>query len=215
MDNEAVTDDAAAEPRDASDLGMAAARAAWAEAARDLLIEKAGSYRALVTLKQLSTGVQERSGITTTAPMHTWLADVLARVAAECQARDEPLLSSLCVSMQGSVGQAYADVVEQVRGERPEDPDEHAASERLECYRHWEAVGLPRDGGTPLRTAHFTPVKRAAASRPAARATTPRKAAATRRTPAAAMAAPVEKPLNLCSRCFTEMPATGVCDYCD
>ncbi len=92
--------------------------------------------------------------------MHQWIGDVLGRVTDECQSRGEPLLSALCVSVQGSVGEGYADAVERARGTRPADPDDHAANERLSCYRHWEATGLPRDGGTPLRTAHFKPVRK-------------------------------------------------------
>lgn len=193
---------------------MTAEPVSWAEAARAVLLEAAGRYRAVVTQKQLGTAVQERTGITTSRPMQQWLPDVLSRVADESQALGEPLLSSLCVTVQGSVGAAYADAVEHARGARPADPDEHAATERLECYRHWEAAGLPADGGTPLRTAHFTPVRKAAARTPTPRAATPRKApAAKKRTTTAAAPAPAS--VRLCPRCFTQVPASGVCDYCD
>jgi hypothetical protein len=208
-----VTVDPAPEPRDASEVGSSAAREAWAEAARPVLVEAAGRYRALVTYKQLAAAVQESSGITTTLPMHQWIGDVLGRVTDDCQVRGEPLLSALCVSMQGSVGQGYAEAVEAARGSRPTDPDDHAAHERLSCYRHWEATGLPRDGGTPLRTAHFTPVRKAATRKPASRAATPRKTPA--RKPTTAAEAPAPKPIPLCPRCFTQVPATGICDYCD
>lgn len=204
--------DPAPESRDASEVGSPAARAAWADAARPVLEEAAGRYRALVTYKQLAAAVQEGSGITTTVPMHHWLGDVLGRVTDECQSRGEPLLSSLCVTVQGSVGQGYADAVQAARGSRPTDPDEHAADERLRCYRHWEAVGLPRDGGTPLRTAHFTPVRKAAPRKATARATTPRKAPARKST---AAPKPEPKPIQLCPTCFTQVPASGICDYCD
>ena len=191
----------------------AAARTAWADAARPVLLEAAGRYRALVTYKQLTTAVQESTGITTTLPMHQWIGDVLARVTDECQLRGEPLLSALCVTLQGSVGQGYADAVEQARGTRPSDPDEHAAYERLRCYRHWEATGLPRDGGTPLRTAHFKTVRKTAASTPAQRTSPPRRAPTRKPRPAAE--APAPRPVPLCPRCFTQVPASGVCDYCD
>lgn len=204
----------APEPRDASEVGSSAARAAWAEAARPVLLEAAGRYRAVVRYKELATAVQASTGITTTQLMHQWIGDVLGRVTDECQSRGEPLLSSLCVTMQGSVGQGYADAVEHARGIRPPDPDEHAAEERLSCYRHWEAAGLPRDGGTPLRTAHFTTVRKTAASKPAARAA-PRKTATSKASRAAGAPAPDPKPIPLCPRCFTQVPASGVCDYCD
>lgn len=204
-------------PRDASEVGSGVARAAWAEAARPVLLEAAGRYRGLVRWKQLAEAVQESTGITTSQPVARWVGDVLGHVGDECASRGEPLLSALCVSVQGSVGEGYAEAVERARGERPEDPDEHAAQERLACYRHWEAAGLPRDGGTPLRTAHFTTVKKAA--RPAARSTTPRRTS-TPRTTAARTAAPATpvvepKPIRLCPSCFTQVPASGICDYCD
>ncbi len=121
---------------------------------------------------------------------------MLARVTDECQSRGEPLLSSLCVSVQGSVGEQYADVVERVRGDRPEDPDEHASEERLSCYRHWEATGLPRDGGTPLRTAHFKTVRKTTPSRPAARVPGTPRQAAPRKTAAPAAGAQADPALS-------------------
>ncbi len=208
-----VTPDPTPEPRDASQVGSSAARHAWADAARTILLEAAGRYRALVRHKQLAEAVQQATGITTTVPMHQWLGDVLARVTDDCQSRGEPLLSSLCVTVQGSVGEGYADAVEHARGERPIDPDEEAAKERLECYRHWEATGLPGDGGMPLRTAHFKTVRKTSTSRPASRVAAPRKTTA--RKTAAAAAKPEPKPVRLCPHCFTQVPATGVCDYCD
>jgi hypothetical protein len=207
-----VTVDPTPPSRDASEVGSSVARAAWAEAARPVLLEAAGRYRALVRYQQLADAVQRSSGITTTQLMHQWIGDVLGRVTEECHSRGEPLLSSLCVNAQGGVGEGYADAVDRARGTRPADPDEHAAQERLECYRHWEAAGLPRDGGTPLRTAHFKTVRKAAPSRPAPRATAPRKAPARK---AAAAPTPEPKPIRLCPNCFTEVPASGVCDYCD
>lgn len=206
-----VTADSTPEPRDASQVGSSVARAAWAEAARPVLLEAAGRYRATLTNKQLAAAVQESTGITTTQLMHQWIGDVLGRVTDECQSRGEPLLSALCVSAQGSVGQGYAEAVEVARGTRPNDPDDHAAKERLSCYRHWQATGLPRDGGTALRTAHFTQARQARTSRSAPRVANPRKTSATKPT----TPVPEPKPISLCPRCFTQVPATGVCDYCD
>lgn len=210
-----TADPPAPEPRDASEVGSSAARAAWARAARPVLLEAAGRYRATVSWKRLSLAVQESTGITTSQPVARWIGEVLALVTDECHRLGEPLLSSLCLSAQGSVGEAYADAVEHVRGEPLPDPDEHAAAERLSCYRHWEAVGLPRDGGTPLRTAHFKTVRKASPAKPSPRvAGTPR--ATPRKSPSVAAApAPEPKPIPLCPRCFTQVPATGVCDYCD
>jgi hypothetical protein len=208
-----VTEDPSPEPRDATEVGTATARAAWAEAARPVLLDAAGRYRAKVTYSQLATAVQQATGITTAQPVHQWISDVLGRVTDECQSRGEPLLSSLCVTAQGSVGQGYADAVERARGTRPSDPDDHAAHERLSCYQHWHAEGLPRDGGTPLRTAHFTPARKAAPRKAAPRPASPRRAPAG--TPTAARKAAETKPVQLCPSCFTAVPASGICDYCD
>ena len=49
-------------------------------AARPVLLEAAGRYRATVTYKLLATAVQEASGITTTQLMHQWIGDVLGLV---------------------------------------------------------------------------------------------------------------------------------------
>ncbi|WP_156384340.1 hypothetical protein [Marmoricola sp. Leaf446] len=216
-----MTAEPAPAPRDVSEVGHAAARTAWAEAARPVLEEAAGRYRSLVRFKQLSDRIQATTGITTTRPVATWIGGVLGDVADGCVQRGEPLLSALCVSAQGGVSDGYAASVERASGVRPEDPDEHAAEERLACYRHWEAAGLPGDGGTALRTAHFTPARKAAPRTPAAartpgssttRASTPRKAAAPKKV---APPKPEEKPVRLCPTCFTAVPASGICDYCD
>lgn len=208
--HDVVTADSTPHTRDAAQVGSSLARAAWAEAARPVLLTVAGRYRATLSHKELAAAVQEAAGITTTQPMHQWIGDVLGRVTDECQSRGEPSLSALCVSAQGSVGQGYAEAVEHARGTRPNDPDDHAAQERLSCYQHWQAAGLPRDGGTPLRTAHFTLARKAGAKKPAARVSAPRKTSVQRPSPALE-----QKSIPLCPRCFTQVPASGVCDYCD
>jgi hypothetical protein len=205
-----MTDETTQPTRDASEVGHPTARAAWAEAARPVLLEAAGRYRATVTYQKLATAVQEATGITTKQLLAQWVGDVLGRVTDDCQSRGEPLLSSLCVTAQGSVGQGYADAVERARGTRPGDPDDHAAHERLDCYRHWKAAGLPSDGGTPLRTAHFAVARKARATSAAPRTSTPRKTA---KAPAKPKVEP--KPVALCPTCYTQLPASGVCDYCD
>ncbi len=120
--HDTVTADSPPEPRDASQVGSSVARAAWAEAARPVLLEAAGRYRATVTYKRLAAAVQESTGITSTQLMHQWIGDVLGRVTDDCQSRGEPLLSALCISAQGSVGQGYAEAVERARGTSPERP---------------------------------------------------------------------------------------------
>lgn len=179
------------EPRDAADVGSEESRDEWAVAARPVLLEAAGRYRAVVTHKDLAAEVQQQSGIRTRQQPHYWIGDVLARVASDCASRDEPLLSSLCVNSAGSVGTGYAASVREALGVTPADGDDHAAAERLKCYQHFGAQGLPADGGLPALT-------------PKLRGTRDR----TRKAAAAA------KPIATCPICFMAIPATGVCDNC-
>src|SRR6476660_8764291 len=97
--------------RDASEVGADESRAAWAQSAREELIETAKRYHEVITQKELAVAVQQRSGIRTTRPAHYWIGEVLASVTRECVERDEPLLSSLCVNADGSVGEGYATAV--------------------------------------------------------------------------------------------------------
>ena len=178
--------------RDAADVGIEATRAEWAEAARPVLMDAARSYRAVVTYKELAAEVQHRTGIRTKQPIHYWVGDVLARVARDCAARDEPLLSAFCVNSKGSVGPAYADIVGELTGEVPADPDDHAARVRLECHRSYDAAGLPEGGGTSA----LVPMLAQARTRE-------RKAAAQMR------------PVPTCPTCMMALLPTGVCDTCD
>jgi len=178
--------------REAADVGIEATRTEWAEAARPVLIDAARTYRAVVTYKELAAEVQERTGIRTKQPIHYWVGDVLARVARDCAARDEPLLSALCVNSKGSVGPAYADVVAELTGEAPADPDDHASRVRLELYRSYDAEGLPEGGGN----AALVPMLAQARTRE-------RKAAAQMR------------PVPTCPTCMMALLPTGVCDTCD
>jgi hypothetical protein len=175
--------------RTAPEVGQDEARAAWADAARDVLLPTARNYRELVTVKELAAAVQEQTGITTTQQTTYWIGDVLSRVADECGSRGEPILSSLCVDASGSVGPGYAASVERVRGEAPEDGDMHAAEERLACHRFFGA-DLPTGGGT-----------RSLSSQEKTRRDRAKKAA------------PYDG--NTCPKCNMELPASGMCDYCD
>jgi hypothetical protein len=175
----------------ASAIGTEHARATWALAAREQLIDTAGSYQAVITYKELADSVQARTRIRTDQLRHYWVGDVLGRVARDCTERGEPLLSSLCVDASGSVGTTYAAVVLEVRGKAPKDSDDHAATERLACYKHFGAT-LPHGGGTPALTSQLS-----------AKRTRDRKAAAE------------DKPLNVCPIHFTTFSVTGVCDQCE
>jgi hypothetical protein len=188
--------------RETSEVGPEASREAWAAAARETLLEAARRYRATVTAKELAIEAQRRSGIRTKQQMHYWLGEVLGRVALDSANREEPLLVSLCVDEDGRVGDGYAVAVRAAYGERPDNPNAHAAKEQLECYRFFGALGLPADGGS------LAPPKPVTVRTTVKRATRPRKAAAPKPTK------PADRPPVICPTCFTALPATGTCDYC-
>ncbi|CUR58990.1 hypothetical protein NOCA2550038 [metagenome] len=170
-------------------VGTEEARTAWAAAAREILVTTAGTYRDLITFKQIAAAVQENTGITTTQLSNHWLGDVLSRVAVECDQRGEPLLTSLCVDATGSVGANYSATVARIRGTAPDDGDMQAAEERLACHRFFGA-DVPEGGGTrALSTQEKT------------------------RRDRAKKAAPYDG--KTCAKCNMELPANGACDYCD
>lgn len=173
--------------RDNQPVSFREAQREWALAARDVLQETAGTYQEYVTYKQLAEEVQTRTGIRTRALMMHWIGAVLGAVAEDCAKRGEPALTALCVHQDGTVGAGYAAAVQALRGQAPTDPDEHAAQERLACYRYFGA-DLPADGG---------------------RATLTPQVARARRLKGETAPPPV------CPRCFTQLPMTGRCDTCD
>lgn len=177
--------------REASEIGAGAARDAWAAAARDVLLDTARRYHSVVQYKELAAEVQSRTGIRTRQLMHYWIGEVLGQVSDECSRRDEPLLSSLCVNAEGSVGPGYATAARRAYGLTPDDSDGHAARERLACHRHFGAPDLPADGGVP--------------------ALTPRLAATRARTK---RAAPTPRETATCPTCHMQLPVTGICDTC-
>jgi hypothetical protein len=178
--------------RDAADVGMEESREAWAEAARPILIEVARHYHQVITYKDLAARIQRVTGVRSAQQMHYWIGDVLKRVSTESFNRGEPLLSALCVSSDGGVGERYATAVAATTGDLTDDGDDHAAVQRLACYRYFEAPDLPADGGTPALTPQLTARR--------ARARKVRLA---------------EAPIDVCPTCHTQLPATKVCDnYC-
>jgi hypothetical protein len=191
----------------ATTVGQEHARATWALAARERLLETAGIYHGTIPAKELADFVQRRSLIKT-SQLHThWMGDVLGRVSEECARRGEPFLASLCVDTRGHVGAGYVTAVEQLRGPMTTDPDEHAAHERLDCYRYFGAT-LPEGGGEPA----FVPAAKTADS---AAARAPRARAGSKAAKTAAKPVVEEKPLVVCPVHFTVVPANGVCDMCD
>ena len=145
--------DSPQEWQDAAEVGVEESRAAWAEAARPILIEVAQHYHAVITYKDLALEAQRVTGVRSAQQMHYWIGDVVGRVSKDCFSRGEPLLSSLCVSADGSVGERYAASVAATTGDLTADGDDHAAAQRLACYRFFGAQDLPADGGSPSRSA--------------------------------------------------------------
>jgi hypothetical protein len=190
-------------------VGTEHARATWALAAREKLVEAARSYHSVISYQELADFVQQRTLVRTDQAMRYWIGDVLTRVGLDCAQRGEPLLPALCVNAAGSVGAGYVAAVERTRGEAPAEPDDHAAHERLACHRHFGAE-LPEGGGVPALAPELE-AKRSRARAP--RSTSSGRTASARPSRAAAKAP--EKPLEICPVHFTQLPATGVCDLCE
>ncbi|GEE00338.1 hypothetical protein nbrc107696_07840 [Gordonia spumicola] len=197
---------------------------AWAPVARDFLIETARVYGSLLTQAELASKVQSETGIRAGRPVRLWIDDLLAAVT-RLRTDDEPLLASLCVRLDESVGDAYLHVLDVAGRATPEDPDRDAAVARFDCYVFAGAAMPP--GAKPVLAPCVA--ERRAARKPA-RATTPRKTAAPKGEPKPKAAAkpkaakpakqakplaPEDRPPRLCPTCFTALPATGRCGYCD
>jgi hypothetical protein len=162
----------------------------WADAARQVLLGVALRYHAYITYAELGQAVQDRTGVRTRSLLTNWVGGVLGVVAHECKERREPVLTALCVRQDESVGPGYIKAVEDVYGIVPEDPDQHAAAERLACYKAFGAE-LPPDGGAPALPRRVRQVRE---ERERARR--------------------VELPPATCPTCFMQLPSTGHCDAC-
>ncbi len=173
---------------DGSAVAWGEATAAWAAAARPVLERVAETYNEYIVYQDLAEAVQEESGITTGVPFRHWIGKVLGSVARDRRANDEPMLTSLCVHADGTVGTGYGEAVLERTGVVPADLDLHAAAERLACYRYFGAT-LPADGGRPTLTKQLTSKR-------------PRLHRA------------VQAPRRQCPNCFVEVAASGVCGIC-
>ncbi|WP_181310372.1 hypothetical protein [Nocardioides campestrisoli] len=209
---------------EARTLDIETVRETFALAARHVLADTATEYHAVITVAELSAAVQQRTKIRQRQAPSLWMGDVLFRVAKDCVRRAEPLLGSLCVGPDGRMSDWYADTVLTVRGDQVTDPEQHAAQERLECYRRHGAE-LPANGGEPA----LPPVREVARRSPkAAKSTRPARAskdaAVAKVTPhrtskpsaTVSRSRQPEPPRTAtCPRCFMQLPATGLCDTCD
>jgi hypothetical protein len=162
----------------------------WIPLAYDDLIATARKYHAVTTYLELSEHVQKLSGIRTRVLLTNWIGKLLEAVAVRAKENGEPPITSLCVRQDGTIGPGYARAPKSVAGEPGADIELYAAEHRLLCYRKY-AEDLPIDGGAPALTKAEVERRRRKASQ-----------------------AKVQTPRALCPSCFTEMPASGRCDYC-
>jgi hypothetical protein len=168
------------------------ARLAWVPIARESLVRTAGEYNAYITYSDLAEEVQRKSGIRTKQLTHHWIGKVLGIVSKECYRSNDPLLSSLCVQQNGSVGAGFGVALDETYGgPRPEDLDLAAAEERLKCYGHFGAQ-LPADGGQPALTPMLVALRHKKA------------------TPARTRTA-TEEVREICPLCHVRLPSSGVC----
>lgn len=170
---------------------------AWALAAHAELAETATGYGHFVTVNELAERVQEVSGVHTKAPTRTWMDALLRKVARRCHSAGEPPLSALCVKQNHTVGDSYKYVLELAGMPIPEDLELHAAYARWQCYQFYGAQ-IPAEGGVPPLT------PKVAAKRHMTMST------------AAPVPEPEPEPVRapVCTDCFTQLPANGVCYYC-
>lgn len=168
----------------------------WTPLAREVLIETARRYRAVVTYQELADAVQARSQITADQLMAHWIGRLLERVAVDADDRGEPPLTALCVHQDGTIGPGYADTPS-ARLEPGRDVETLAAEHRFRCYQAY-ATDLPADGGEPA-----PPVRASVARTP--------------RTPAAPRA-PRPPAMTLrevtCTSCWLIVPAGPSCSSC-
>lgn len=172
------------------DFGVA--KAGWVAAARPILVSVAQRYQATITYKELATDIQTAAGVKTRMLITNWIGGVLGQVADECHARGEPLLPSLCVHADGTIGDGYAVAVAQTAGDNigEHDIEMRAAEDRLRCYRHFGAM-LPPDGGQPTLTPQVL-AKRERMKRQSAPSPSPR----------------------VCPNCWMVLPMSGRCNNC-
>lgn len=182
-----------------------------AKAARELLIEVAGTYRATITYRQLGADLQKRAGVRV-GSTPGWLVEVLAMVVHVCHRLAEPPLTALVVNhTDGTVGQPYDEALRTaglpLAG--PEAREDAAAAARLECYRRY-APNVPAD-------ARPTRVSVQAAQRTPRVTTAPRPAGAARPLDASKprrQVDPQRAPFVVCSSCFLQTPPGAECQNC-
>ncbi|MGB3304156.1 hypothetical protein [Gordonia sp. (in: high G+C Gram-positive bacteria)] len=201
----------------------------WAQVAREVLIETAGIYGALITQAELGSKVQSETGIRAGGAVRLWVDHLLVAVT-RAQSDGEPLLASLCVRLDQSVGETYLNVLADSGRSKPEDADMDAAIARFACYQSFGA-DIPefarptlaarvaekrskRPSSPPRKTAQTKGTKPTKASAAKA-AKPPRASAAKAAAPKAKPKAQQEEPKpKLCPTCYTVLSTSGVCGFC-
>jgi len=179
---------------DDSEVSYEDAVVAWTAAAVPYLEGVAGTYGSFVTYAEFGEAVQEAAGIRTTILLHQWVGKVLTAIAAGASDPEQPMLTALVVRKDQNIGVGYAKAAGQRDGEVPEDPELHAAKERLKCYGRYGAT-LPSNGGEPRFTPRVAAVRSGRLASGAPRPDPPKRPA--------------------CPTCFITLPASGLCHNCD
>jgi hypothetical protein len=162
---------------------------AWADHGHPYLRALARTYGSWVTYEDFAEELQAGTGIRTKMMLPNWIGKALGQVGLQARDCGEPLITSLVVHKDGTIGPGYAEVYRQRGLPVPEDLDQAAANDRLACCRFFGA-DIPA-GAVPTLTPQV------AASRQRRRQRSARPARAT------------------CPTCFRELPFSGICDICE
>lgn len=201
---------------DASDLKLPVESGLprWSRAAVALLTETASEYNRVLTLNEFADEIQRRAGAWANVTSKTWVRRVLAVVTLKCTEEGWPYLASLVVRpSDGKPGPWYLDVLAQTGPGASGNEVQHAAEQRLACYKFFDAE-LPADAQVTLdplrsrrRVHHLDTTARTT------RASTSTKSAAPEKTQTRPRAAG-ERRGEICPTCFMEMPVSGGCPQC-
>jgi len=107
---------------DGSPVSAADARRLWSDAAREVLMDTACRYNAVITYGELGEAVQQQAGIRTRSLLQHWIGKVLGQAALRCAQDGELLMTALCVKADGTVGHGYADAVRLTGQPAPRTP---------------------------------------------------------------------------------------------
>lgn len=118
----------------------------WLRAAQDVLMSCARQYKSVVYFRDLGGLVEARSGVRPQGYL-TWMHTTLQTLTERCVRLNEPVLPALCVDEDGTATTGYVRAMKAL-GHAESEIEQLAAKHRLRCYRHFNATGLPVDGGS-------------------------------------------------------------------